>query len=50
MLLSDRVAIISGGAIGIGRSTALLFADEGCSVVIADILTKEGKKTAEVVS
>lgn len=50
MLLSDRVAIISGGAIGMGRSTALLFADEGCSVVIADILTKEGKKTAEEVS
>jgi 3-oxoacyl-[acyl-carrier protein] reductase len=50
MLLSNRVAIITGGAIGIGRSMALLFADEGCSVVIADILTEEGKKTAEEVS
>lgn len=50
MLLLDRVAIITGGAIGMGRSMALLFADEGCSVVIADILTKEGKKTAEEVS
>jgi len=50
MLLSNRVAIITGGAIGMGRSMALLFADEGCSVVIADILTKEGTKTAEEVS
>lgn len=50
MLLPDRVAIITGGAIGMGRSTALLFADEGCSVVIADILSKEGEKTAEEVS
>jgi len=50
MLLSDRVAIITGGAIGMGRSMALLFAEEGCSVVIADILTKEGTKTAEEVA
>lgn len=50
MLLSNRVAIITGGAIGIGRSMALLFADEGCSVVIADILVAEGTKTAEEVS
>ena len=50
MLLSNRVAIITGGAIGMGRSMALLFADEGCSVVIADILAAEGTKTANEVS
>jgi NAD(P)-dependent dehydrogenase (short-subunit alcohol dehydrogenase family) len=50
VLLSDRVAIITGGAIGMGRSMALLFAEEGCSVVIADILTKEGTKTAKEVA
>jgi 3-oxoacyl-[acyl-carrier protein] reductase len=45
-MLPDRVAIINGGATGMGRSTALLFAEEGCSCVIADINEVEGKKTA----
>ncbi len=45
-LLPDKVAIINGGATGMGRSTALLFAEEGCSCVIADINEVEGKKTA----
>jgi NAD(P)-dependent dehydrogenase (short-subunit alcohol dehydrogenase family) len=50
MLLADRVAIITGGAIGMGKSMALKFADEGCSVVVADILEAEGARTAEEVS
>ena len=49
MLLTGRVAIITGGAVGMGRSTALKFADEGCSVVIADTSTASGKKTTEEV-
>ena len=50
MLLSDRVAIITGGAKGIGRATALKFADEGCSVIIADVLEDRGEQTANEVS
>jgi NAD(P)-dependent dehydrogenase (short-subunit alcohol dehydrogenase family) len=46
-MLPDKVAIINGGATGMGRSTALIFASEGCSCVIADINEKDGKKTAE---
>ena len=46
-LLPDKVAIINGGATGMGRSTALIFASEGCSCVIADINEKDGQKTAE---
>ena len=41
MLLEDRVAIITGGAKGMGRGMALKFAEEGCSVAIADIAIKE---------
>jgi 3-oxoacyl-[acyl-carrier protein] reductase len=50
MLLADRVAIITGGAMGMGRSTAFSFADEGCAVVIADINKEIGTKTANDVS
>ena len=50
MLLKDRVAIITGGAMGIGRGIALKFSDEGCSVVIADIAEDEGMKTAKEIS
>ena len=45
-LLPDKVAIINGGATGMGRATALLFAEEGCNCVIADVKGEEGKKTA----
>jgi NAD(P)-dependent dehydrogenase (short-subunit alcohol dehydrogenase family) len=45
-LLPDKVAIINGGSTGMGRATALLFAEEGCNCVIADVKDAEGKQTA----
>jgi NAD(P)-dependent dehydrogenase (short-subunit alcohol dehydrogenase family) len=50
MLLADKVAIVTGGARGIGKGIALKFAEEGCAVAIVDILEKEAQQTLSELS
>jgi len=49
MLLENRVAIITGGAKGIGRGIALKFAEEGCDVVVNALHIEGAQKVAEEV-
>jgi NAD(P)-dependent dehydrogenase (short-subunit alcohol dehydrogenase family) len=50
MRLAGKVALISGGARGMGAAEGRLFAREGAQVVLGDVLDAEGKQVADAIT
>jgi len=48
-MLEGKVAIVTGGASGIGRATALAFSNEGAKVAVADVNDEGGEETVEMI-
>ncbi|WP_138475436.1 SDR family NAD(P)-dependent oxidoreductase [Dyadobacter bucti] len=48
--LIGKVAIVTGAGSGIGKSVALLYAQEGAKVVVSDINEKEGAETVALIT
>ncbi|MCR8633278.1 SDR family NAD(P)-dependent oxidoreductase [Paenibacillus radicis (ex Xue et al. 2023)] len=49
MRLQDKITLITGSGSGIGQSSALLFAKEGATVIVNDLMEEKGRETVELI-
>ncbi len=47
--VSGKIALVTGGALGLGEAMSLLLAKEGAKVVVTDVKEKEGQATADAI-
>ena len=48
--VEGKVVLVTGGASGIGRATALTFAREGAKLVVADMNAERGQQTVHMIT
>ena len=47
--VADRVALVTGGSLGLGHATCLMLGREGASVAVTDVNDEPGRATAEAI-
>ncbi|MXR20049.1 SDR family NAD(P)-dependent oxidoreductase [Halobacterium bonnevillei] len=47
--LNGKTAVVTGAGSGIGRASALRFAEEGANVVVADVVEETGQETVDLI-
>jgi NAD(P)-dependent dehydrogenase (short-subunit alcohol dehydrogenase family) len=49
-MVDGKVAIVTGAAMGMGEATAMLFAQAGAKVVVADVDVEKGQQVADAIT